>query len=274
MKPAVLIGTIFNREIEILAPAFAALAANDQSNFDIMIVDDGSTNDNIDRALESTTLTPRIIRVDTARDRPNTAFLRTGHNNPAYPFNVAIKQAIADGYEYIFFYSSDVVIPPHAFAHASTFFPELDKICWHAKTMQGDIIFNSTKKINPLGWFWGTHKSILEKARVSPDQWYDERYMAGFGYEDDDFTLRVALAADQIVVDDRVATEHPDHERNYTNFQEGAQGCYVNATYGASKWNGHPSPWVEVRKHLTFDENHGTFIRTKIHWPYPITRTP
>ena len=263
MKP-IFIATVFNRQLDVLEKSLCGWAAQTNKDFVVHYVDDGSTTNTLDQAIEnivggSGILDVRITRTDTKRDRPGTFQLPSGHNNPAYAFNVGIQQSIAWGFDAIFLFSSDIVAEPHLRENLQRYLPQLKGACVHARAWDptfrhlGTPVrprpvvsqhdFCSASVPRPLGWFWGTHVENIVASRIEQGQYYAEGFLQGFAYEDGDFTGRVALATGKVVIDDRLEVMHQPHPRSYDNNAPGLERCTINAAYARSKWGGEATPW-------------------------------
>lgn len=71
---------------------------------------------------------------------------------------------------------------------------------------------------------------------------YDEAFMDGLWYEDDDFTLRLARLGLPFVFDDRVSGTHRHHERPVLETTEGQRKIAHNKAILQQKWK-EESPW-------------------------------
>jgi glycosyltransferase involved in cell wall biosynthesis len=181
-----------------------------------------------------------VICASTEKARPGAHIEPTGHNNPSYVFNRGIEYARAMGYEYVFFMSSDMIMEPDSLKIAiEEYGDELQNIFLHAKTYSIEdrnhpvnpdgrgYLFCGSQRPRPLGWFWGTAlKHVLNQ------NGYDERFLGGIGYEDDDITGRVALEIGEVVIDDRVCGRHQYHK----SFVAQPGSCVFNAHLNQSRW--------------------------------------
>jgi hypothetical protein len=163
-------------------------------------------------------------------------------------FNRGIKWAIDQGFEWLCLFSSDIIADRDLMHKMWGYLPKFETHCVHARAHEPgnngyspDGEFCSSKVIRPLGWFWGTHVDNITRAELKPGQYYDERFLNGFAYEDGDFTGRVACATGRVIIDDRLTVEHQHH----TTDQPGS-GHRHNSQLAARRW-GHAEPWDTKR---------------------------
>jgi glycosyltransferase involved in cell wall biosynthesis len=250
VSSTVLICTVYNRGEEILTKTLQAFCDQTVTNFRMLIVDDGSTDGAIEKAIKNTKadelLRLTVLKVDTHADRPHCMKTPRGDNSPVYAFNRGIQWAKENGYENLIFFSSDIIPAPDVIEKTGNYLPRFKDICFHAKVMepgnQGyakDGTFCSSTVIRPLGWFFGTHIRNIDRVKLNTtvDEWFDECYLRGFAYEDGDFTGRVAIATGKMVIDDNIFVLHQHHSTDQPSV-----GHRNNALYARKHW-GHPEPW-------------------------------
>lgn len=251
--------TNFNREEHVLRAVLSGLAEQTTQDFDLCIVDDGSTRQTLYRVLATIPhddleiLQDRmtILSVHTGKARADAHVEPTGHNNPAYAFNQGINFVHRMGYEYIFLMSSDMVMTPDSLRIAIEEH-DLDTTFLHAKAYslednnhpsnpgpEGGWLFCGSSRPRPLGWFWGTHiKHVVAQGG------YDERFCGGIAYEDDDVTGRIALQVGTVVIDDRICGRHLYHASFVAGKRkDGADACMFNAQINMRRWGGESSLW-------------------------------
>ena len=240
MKDSVLM-TLYNRPHLVLLNTLTALGKNDLSNTEIVIVDDGSTVDYSAIQEAYAALPLKWVRVDTVKDRPDTYNL-DGYNNPSYAWNQAL--AAAEG-ENIHILSSDTLLPPHALASARK--RMLNKVVYCGMVVDMDTAneYLGQQRVAPLGWFLSTTKTQLKKISDSKGNAWDEAYLNGIAFEDNDFTARLALNVGRVIVDLSVCCWHQSHPQ--TAYSDDMKGWKANEAYTLQKWGG--IPWSHLKWH-------------------------
>lgn len=227
MKNTIIL-TVFNREHLLLANTLHWLSRNDLRDSEVLIVDDGSTKDYGNLKSGSPPYV-RWIRVDTVRDRPDTYHI-DGHNNPAYANNVAVAEAKGRN---LFFLSSDVLIPPHTMTMAMKW--DLSRYVWVPRVvnLRDAAIFLGPTRFLPACWFLATTKENVLKCGG-----FDEEYLKGMAFEDNDFGARILLETGKMVCDWAVTVWHQPHEP--VAYSDDWHGFKMSERYTKQKWGGVP----------------------------------
>jgi len=244
--------TLYNRPQVTLINTLMKLGCNDWKDGEIVIVDDGSTLPYEPLMGSFGNLPVRWERVDTLAERPGTYSIE-GTNNPAYAANCGVEAAKGD---YIFWLSSDVMLPPHIIDKA--FDLDLTKVAWMPCVV--DLDTNATylgpDRLAPLGWFYGTHRKHFESVK------WDEEYLKGIAFEDNDFMCRLGLEVGRFVIDKSVVAWHQSHAQ--TAYSDELKGWKINQEYTMKKWGG--IPWHDacpMAKSLT-EVNHQMILDMKL----------
>lgn len=225
--------TVYNRPQVALVNTLNALGKNDLADTEILVVDDGST------ALYEPLLAAykglvRYERIDTCKDRP-AAYNINGLNNPAYANNRAVE--LAKG-ETICFMSSDTIIQARTLTMLKSM--TLRKIAWMPCVVDVDDFsmfsarghYLSPARLAPFGWFYATHRANFEAVR------WDEEYLNGIAFEDNDFMARLALHVGRFVVDTDCIAFHQSHPPSA--YSDGLHGHAINQRYTLKKWGAIP----------------------------------
>lgn len=102
----------------------------------------------------------------------------------------------------------------------------------------------STKMPRPLGFI-----VAMPAARVEEIGGFDEDFMGGFWYDDDDFFLRLWNTGVRFVFDDAVHGVHLDHDRPDLATPAGRRGIERNRLLMISKHNS-AHPWSTLQKRV------------------------
>lgn len=279
MNNHVIIMTVFNRPVELFNNTLIGLASQKRKDFDLIIVDDMSTEDYLFKSLASLPSDLRcrttVLLEDTRKACPDTMWTASGHNNPAYAFNRGLKLAIDRKYPYCWLMSSDLILSNDAILHAFSYEHELDSLCVHGLThdpldtnhpnIDGKYVFCGSKRPRPLGWFWGTATKNIEYING-----YDEEYVRGCAYDDDDVCGRAVCHIGEVVIDDRIEAHHQHH----SSYVAPENSCWINATYTMKKWHGESSPSNGAVNpyHKNVIEHNNYLIRYKVSHANPPLR--
>jgi glycosyltransferase involved in cell wall biosynthesis len=227
--------TVFNRAPEVLKRTLESLLQNNLDECEIVIVDDGSTDDfagQYTKVLDETVRAPRHRRrlhwhrIDTKIDHPETYSLG-GYNNPAYAFLSAAR--LAQG-QRIVFVSSDCIVPPGIVEALREV--DLSVAAYHARVLNSTgQVFCGGERIAPYGWFFALQKSDYVACGE-----HDLNYLKGMSFEDNDFTGRVLRHVGRITIDLNQTVIHQDHENHWAD--DGLAGWKINEAYTREKWGG------------------------------------
>ena len=240
MKDSVLM-TVYNRPHLALLNTLTALGKNDLTETEIVIVDDGSSVDYSAIQEAYAALPIKWVRVDTAVDRPG-SYSIDGYNNPSYAWNCAL--AAASG-ETVHIISSDTLLPPHSLASARKRMLNKVVYCGMVVDMDTAAEYLGSQRVAPLGWFLSTTKTQLTKIADANGHVWDEGYLQGIAFEDNDFTARLALSVGRVVVDLSVCCWHQSHPQ--LAYSDDMKGWKANEAYTLKKWGG--IPWSNKKWH-------------------------
>jgi GT2 family glycosyltransferase len=221
--------TVYNRPELTLMNTLFALSKNDLNDAVIIIVDDGSTQkyQSVPNIVEQ--LPAVWHRVDTGDDRPGTYAIDGKYNNPAYAFNAGFEVAKELGAERIYVLSSDVIVPPHAVHTANKC--DLTKAVFCARVLDIDTAgeFCSSRTIWPLPWFVGTLTQYIDAIGG-----WDEVFLKGIAFEDNDFMARLFLSVRCMIVFDGVTAFHQSHPQ--TAYSDEFKGWNTNEQFMIARW--------------------------------------
>ena len=227
---ASVITTIYNREPRVLQNMLISLFKNDMIATELIIVDDGSKDD-LRCELPWKSPASRWISIDTKADRPETYQLEGGYNNPVYAWNRALDEAQGD---IIIVVSSDCILQPRTLKAAR----QCGKAVWMCGVVDIDsgMQYLGPNRIAPFGWVMAWDRSKIGDVR------WDENYLYGMAFDDNDFTARLGLRAKQIHMDFSITAFHQSHAQ--TAYSDGLYGHGINERYTIEKWGG--IPWSGV----------------------------
>lgn len=228
--------TLYDRNPLTVANTLASIAkaAAGIPDTEVLIVDDASSVDYSALILDMSTLgTPiRVVRCDTCSERAGTYNLN-GYNNPAYASNFALRNVDS---EFLFWMSSDVILTPPILREALKL--NLNKVVWMPCVVDLDTqgTFLGPDRLAPFGWFMAT---ATEHFRATG---WDEEYLKGLAFEDNDFTARLAIEVGRVVVDTNCTVWHQSHRD--IAYSDDMRGFQINQAYTKQKWGS--IPWETV----------------------------
>ena len=222
--------TLFDRQPVQLMNTLLWLTRNDLTDTQLVIVNDGSTQD---LSWVKTYLgdVPYVWH----DMEPYEAYRIGQHNNPAKANNEALKLCTG---ERVFWLSSDCILPPHALERArkivdsgAIYVPRVQDIAGYEKLMYE---FNGPTRFHPMMWFVGCR---LEDCLAIGG--FDEEFIKGMAYEDNDFMGRLALQVGKLVFDFDTTVIHQSHPIVYLS-DEDQLGTKTSREYCKRKWRGIP----------------------------------
>ena len=228
MKTSVLM-TVFNREIEVLCSTLRGLRRAWADEMELVVVDDGSTQDYSGVREHAEARLPGTVW---KKAEPYPAYRDGGYNNPARAFNEAL---LASSGEKLIVMSSDVLVTPKAMAAAL----EYDLSCgmWSPLVIDLDSgkQYCGPNRIFPAPWML-----VCRRSDVMEIGGWDEAYLEGHCYEDNDFIGRLALKSGMFTVDWGVTVYHQSHEQPAYNMEnpEIEAANERNRRYTMAKWAG------------------------------------
>lgn len=227
MKDSVIL-TVCDREPVQLMNTLLWLTRNDLTDTEIIIVNDRSEQDL--SWLKTYCGNLPVVWHDM---EPYEAYRIGNHNNPAKANNEALKLCTG---ERVFWLSSDCILPPLALQKArkivdagAVYVPRVQDI----SGSYGFHEFCGPKRIFPMMWFVGCRLSDCLAIGG-----FDEEYLKGMAYEDNDFMGRLALQVGSIVYDFDTTVIHQSHPAAYLS--DGGVGQKRSGEYTKKKWKGVP----------------------------------
>ena len=226
--------TVYNRPELTLLNTFVSISKQDLTDTEILVVDDGSTQDydDVREIIADWQIPPvRWECISTMEDRPDTYNI-DGHNNPAYVNNRAAALAQGDN---LFFLSSDTTLPPNAMGSARVW--DLDKAVYTPRVYDADtgMEWNGGSRIYPMCWFLGISKALFNRVGG-----FDEEYLKGMAFEDSDFVGRCVLDTGKLVIDTGTLALHQSHPM--VAYSDKGVGYKRSEDYTKAKWGG-ATPW-------------------------------
>ncbi len=219
--------TCYNREPEVLLNTLRWLASCDLSESEIIIVDDGSTLDYSWADLYKERLNMRWVTM------PEYPALRIdgGFNNPAKAFNKALQEAHG---ERICILSSDVIVPERVLMKARQSYNPNAVWCPMIVDLATSAEYCGPHRVFPMPWFL-----YLSKGKAIEAGGWDENFLFGMCWEDNDFVGRLALVTDQINCDWTSVCWHQSHfQPAYVQTEDVIEANKRNCKYITTKWAG------------------------------------
>lgn len=232
--------TVFNRDPEVLGATLKALDANDLSDCEVIVVDDGSAVDYT--TVKSCYPHVRWIRMEASEYPADTFMLPHDlggvYNNPALALNRAIDEAKG---ERLIFVGSDCIVPKKGIKRAK----KAGTLPWFGTVVERDDrreIMGGERPV-PYHWFLSVEKSAVEAIGG-----FDEEFLKGLACEDDDFGARLALYCGGAAFALNVIVEHQTHSRFIDERTDEAKIGYDRSIdYLERKWGGNPWPFGTER---------------------------
>lgn len=169
-----------------------------------------------------------------------------GFKNPAKAFNAALALATRPK---LFVMSSDTLVTPQVVKRAKSF--DLDEMAWTPLVidLESNLQYCGPDRLFPAPWFLAcSREKVLECGG------WDENYLKGMCYEDNDFIGRVLLHTGRFIGDWSVRVYHQSHDQIAYKIDdpEIRKANDVNRAYTMEKWSGIPfsgdSPFDILRK--------------------------
>lgn len=236
--------TVYDREPELLLSTIRALSRCDLSDCEIVIVDDGSNMDYdwVQAAMSARLRGTPYKWIDTGwyeADR-----IGNGYNNPAHAFNVALEAASGDS---VIIMSSEVLITPRIVERIRR--TDLKEAAWTSMVIdiETGAQYCGPNRLFPAPWCLAADRQIC----LDIGGW-DETYLLGQCYEDNDFMGRLFLKTGGFMGDWTVIAYHQSHNQPAYH-DDVAAARKVNFEYTKAKWKGipfHPEmiPFDVIRK--------------------------
>lgn len=229
MKESIIM-TVSDREPDLLLNTLRWLRMSDMSDSEIVIADDRSRVDyewlrhaNSDMPLKWVTL-----------DDYECMKLNENFNNPAKAFNFALEHASGDNIAIV---SSDVIVPPRVVQMARKHDTSTSAWCPMVIDLASGHEYCGPHRVFPAPWFLYAKRSDI----VACGGW-DENYLMGMCYEDNDFIGRLALQVGCFVFDWTCIVWHQSHyQPAYEIDHQWVKAANDrNRQYTLDKWTGIP----------------------------------
>ncbi len=230
VKTSVLM-TVHDREPEVLLSTLRSLHRCGLAEAELVIVDDRS---GMDYSWIREYAKPRFATVKWIPTGEYEGFRVEGYGNPAHAFNVGLE--ICTG-ERLVVMSSDVVIAPKAVWSLDRFWtPEA---MWTPRVIDLDSCYEycGSKRPFPMPWFLAMPTKVAQASGG-----WDERFLGGFCYEDNDFVARMFKSLGVIRCDWDAFVYHQSHVQPAYDVksEDVASANLRNRDICMTKWSGIP----------------------------------
>jgi hypothetical protein len=216
--------TVADREPAVLLSTLRWLGSADLTDTEIIIVDDCSAipYDFVTPMLEP--LNGRLITL-----APYECFNIDGYNNPAKAFNAGLAEAKG---ERLIILSSDVIVPSRAIESARTFDPTEIIYCPRVVDLATCAEYCGPTRLFPMPWFLACSTEHAKKCGG-----WDEKYLEGMCFEDNDFVGRLALTTGKVLYDfDSVVWHQSHYQPAYVQDTEVVKANRRSRQYTMDKW--------------------------------------
>jgi glycosyltransferase involved in cell wall biosynthesis len=228
VKPRVsIITTFYNRPARVFDSFVYQMNRNELKGCELIAVDDGSDRRLADNRIAIEHHYPTLPLRWVSLEPEPTAYSINGYNNPTRAWNHALS--VAEG-DIIVVVASDVLIPDVTIDTARIGARERVWMCAVTDIGSGQQYLGH-QRIAPFGW-------VMAWNRAKHDVRWDEEYMKGMAFDDNDFTARLALAFGQIWIDMGLTAFHQSHDP--VAYSDGLKGHAINERYTREKWGGIP----------------------------------
>lgn len=224
--------TVYNREPEVLLSTLRGLFRSIDDDSEVIVVNDGSEYGyQWARAYAE----PRFPRFKWLDIEPYEACRINGNfNNPAKAFNAALSLATG---KRLYVMSSDVIVTPNAIKQSLKF--DFSEMAWTPLVLdlESSVHYCGPSRVFPAPWCLGLDRQIA----IDAGGW-DENYLKGMCYEDNDFIGRTLLKTGRFIGDWSVQVYHQSHlQPAYEVHEEHVMlANRINKTYTKRKWAGIP----------------------------------
>jgi glycosyltransferase involved in cell wall biosynthesis len=221
--------TVSDREPVLLMNTLRWLTMCDLADTEIVIVNDCSQ--------DVSWLTEPILAECSARrvDMEPYDCMRVegNYNNPAKAFNRCLSEAQG---ERLIILSSDVLVPPRVLEQARKYDPTEVVFCPMVVDLATAQEYCGPRRVFPMPWFL----SCSRQHAVECGGW-DENYLNGLCWEDNDFVGRLALRTGQILYDfNQVVWHQSHHQPAYVRSDVALALNKINRQYTEAKWKALP----------------------------------
>lgn len=230
-SPYSILMTLYDREYEVILSTLRSLRRSLWEDDELIIVNDGSSLDYTGVKAYCQHF-PRSTWYDL---EPYDAFRIGGFNNPARAFNKALELATEDR---LFVMSSDVLVTPNAYNRAARV--DFKEMAWTPLVIDLENSFNlphycGPMRLFPAPWFLGCYRKHV----IDCGGW-DENYLDGMCYEDNDFIGRLMLQTGRFIGDWNATVYHQSHTQPAYKVEDPdiKEANKRNYEYTKKKWDG------------------------------------
>ena len=192
--------TVHDREPEVLLATLRSLSRSGLSDSQIVIVDDRS---GMDYSWVRAYATPRFKEVLWQPTGNYEGFRVDGYGNPAHAFNVGLALCTKPC---LVVMSSDVIVTPKAVKSMDRFWNH--ECLWTPRVndLDTNLEYCGPTRPFPMPWMLAMPTGIAQDCGG-----WDERFLGGLCYEDNDFVGRVALRLGTVRCDWDAVVFHQSH---------------------------------------------------------------
>jgi hypothetical protein len=243
---ASVIMTVYNREPEVLLATLRSLyrAGAGAGDIEIVLIDDRS---NFDYSWLNDYFAQRFSGVIKKLGDYPACRLPNGANGPCRAFNEALALAQSDR---IIIMSSDVYVTPRALGKALD--ADVSDAMWTPRVIDIDsgAEYCGPTRFFPVPWFL-----VCRRAKLIEAGGWDEKYLEGNCFDDNDVAGRLALVCGEIEADWAAVVYHQSHPQPAydTSIPEVKEAWERNRNWTKFKWGGIPfdhefTPFDVLRK--------------------------
>ena len=222
--------TVYNRPEVTLINTLSALARCNMPDCEVVIVNDGSTVEYgklwemFDGVLD---LKVFDHGTDTSDPLSRETYSIDGYNNPSAAFNAGM--GVAEG-QYLWLMSSDIIVQPPGLDSIRKRNRDKAAVFTRVTDMDTGMEYLGPHRLFPMHWLVTSHRDNIPR--------FDETYMQGIDFEDNDFAANLALKAGKLILDFDINAWHQSHPQ--TAYTDGLHGHKINKAYTLDKWGGIP----------------------------------
>jgi len=226
--------TVYNRPYMVLMNTFIALARALKPGCKVLVIDDGSDKDfmrdykEIRSIVEEWGVPLEWKRISTSNDRPETYHI-DGHNNPAYVNNRALEMTDTEDLCWL---SSDCIVPPNAFEVIEKYDLSTTVVTTRVIDLDTAAVFLGASRLFPMCWFL-----TMKTAHCREIGGFDEEFIKGMAYEDNDFAGRLCLHVGKLAIDQSATVWHQSHPP--AAYSDDLVGFKKSGAYTSERWSGH-----------------------------------
>ena len=243
--------TVYNRPEVMLVNTLSALARCNMADCEVIVVNDGS---DVDYGklwdLFGDVMSLKVVDHggDTSDPLGDEHYSIDGYNNPSAAFNVGIDAADGD---YLWLMSSDIIVQPPGVESMRKRNRDNAAVFCRVVNMDNGMEYLGPSRLFPMHWLVTSHRDNMPR--------FDEEFMQGIDFEDNDFAGQLALKTEKLICDWDITAFHQSHPA--TAYTDNLKGHHINKAHIINKWGGIPfdnTASDPIRKKVT--EVAGTWI--------------